>query len=42
MAITLQRKRVLFWGLGILAGLLLVNLAWAQICASLTHCFPPF
>jgi hypothetical protein len=35
MAVTLQTKRALFWGLGILAVLILVNVAWAQIAASL-------
>ena len=35
MAVTLQQKRVLFWGLGILVVLVLVNVAWAQIAAQL-------
>jgi hypothetical protein len=34
MAVTLQHKRALFWGLGILITLLLVNVAWAQIAAT--------
>ena len=35
MAVTLQTKRALFWGLGILVVLVLVNVAWSQIAASL-------
>ena len=35
MAVTLQQKRALIIGLGIVAILVLVNLAWAQIAASL-------
>jgi hypothetical protein len=42
MGITLQQKRALFWGLGILAGLVLVNLAWAEIAAALGRCFAPY
>jgi hypothetical protein len=39
MAISLQQKRALLWGLGILTVLVLTSVAWAQICASITHCF---
>jgi hypothetical protein len=35
MAVTLQQKRALFWGLGIVVVLVLVNVAWAQLAASL-------
>jgi len=35
MAVTLNQKRAVFWGLGILAVLVLVNVAWSQIAASL-------
>jgi len=41
MGFTLQQKRALYWGLGILAGLVLVNIAWAQICTALGQCFTP-
>jgi hypothetical protein len=40
MAVTIQQKRALFWGLGVLIVVVLVNVAWAQIAASLTSCFP--
>jgi hypothetical protein len=40
MDFTLKRKRALFWTLGILAALILMNVAWAQIgnviCQSLS------
>jgi len=39
MAVTIQQKRAFFWGLGVLIAVVLVNMAWAQIAASLT-CFP--
>ncbi len=42
MGFTLQQKRALFWGLGILAVFLLANLAWAQIAHSIGRCFSPF
>jgi hypothetical protein len=42
MALTLQRKRALFWALGILTALVLTNLAWTQIAQSLGLCFSPF
>ena len=42
MAITLQHKRALFWGLGILTLFALTNLAWAQIAHAITQCFTPF
>jgi hypothetical protein len=38
MSLATQRKKVLFWALGILAGVLLMNLAWAQIAVALS-CF---
>ena len=42
MGFTLQQKRALFWGLGILAGFALAHLAWAQIASGISHCFSPF
>jgi hypothetical protein len=42
MAITVQRKRALFWALGILTMLVLMNVAWAQIANAIGHCFSPF
>jgi len=39
MNFTLQHKRALFWGLGILAGLVLANLAWSQIANAICRCF---
>jgi hypothetical protein len=42
MGFTLQHKRALFWGLGILTGFALVNLAWAQIASAVSHCLSPF
>jgi hypothetical protein len=42
MGVTLQHKRALFWGLGILTGLALANLAWAQIANAIGHCLSPF
>jgi hypothetical protein len=38
MAITLQQKRALFWGLGILTLFALTNLAWAQIAKAIGNC----
>ena len=42
MGFSLQQKRALFWGLGILTGLLLANLAWTQIANAIGRCFSPF
>jgi hypothetical protein len=42
MAFTLKHKRALFWSLGILTGLALADLAWAQIASAIGHCFSPF
>jgi hypothetical protein len=42
MAITMQHKRALFWGLGILTGLVLADLAWAQIASGICRCFSQF
>ncbi len=42
MSFTLQQKRGLYWGLGILAIVILVSVAWAQIADGLTQCFQPF
>ncbi|MGB7844886.1 MAG: hypothetical protein WBL63_04670 [Candidatus Acidiferrum sp.] len=42
MAVTVQQKRALLWGLGILVVLVLVNVAWAQIANALGHCFSPY
>jgi hypothetical protein len=42
MAFTLQHKRALFWGLGILTVFVLTNLAWAQIAHAISKCLDPF
>jgi hypothetical protein len=42
MGFTLQHKRALFWGLGILTGLALANVAWAQIANAIGRCLSPF
>jgi hypothetical protein len=42
MAVTVQKKRALLWGLGILIVLVLVNVAWTQIANALGHCFSPY
>jgi hypothetical protein len=42
MAPVLQRKRALFWALGILTALVLTNLAWTEIAHSLRLCFSPY
>ncbi len=42
MRLTLQQKRGLYWGLGILAMVVLTGVAWAQIAHALTQCFSPF
>ena len=39
MAATLNQKRALFLGLGVLIVLVLMNVAWAQIAAGLGPCF---
>ena len=39
MSFVIQRKKALFWALGILAGVLLMNVAWAQIAMGLSTCF---
>ena len=39
MAVTLQQKRLLILGIGVLIGLVLMNLAWAQLAAGLGKCF---
>jgi hypothetical protein len=41
MAATFQVKRALFWGLGILVALVLVNIAWAQIASAIAQCLSP-
>jgi hypothetical protein len=38
MNLTLQQKKALFWSLGFLTAVLLINLAWAQIAASFPRC----
>ena len=38
MAATIQFKRAVFWGLGIMAGLTLMTVAWAQINEALCRC----
>jgi hypothetical protein len=42
MAVTLNQKRALFLGLGVLIVLVLMNLAWAQIASGLGPCFSSF
>ncbi len=42
MGYTLQHKRALFWGLGILTGFVLANLAWSEIASAIGRCFSPF
>jgi hypothetical protein len=42
MSLTLQKKRGLFWALGIVTVATLTSLAWSQINALLTHCFSVF
>jgi hypothetical protein len=42
MSLTLHQKRGLLWGLGILAAVVLMSVAWSQICAGLAHCFSLF
>jgi hypothetical protein len=41
MGFTLQQKRALFWGLGILTVLVLTNLAWTEIANAIGRCFSP-
>jgi len=41
MAISVRRKRALFWALGIVTTLVLINIAWAQIASAIGHCFSP-
>jgi len=38
MAATLQQKRLLILGVGVLIGLVLMNLAWAELAAGLGKC----
>jgi len=42
MAVTPQRKQALFWALGILTALILMNVAWGQIASALTQCLSRF
>lgn len=42
MALTMSLKRALFWMLGIVMGLTLMTVAWAQISDALCHCFSFF
>jgi len=39
MAVTMQQKRVAILGVGVLIGLVLMNVAWAEIAAGLCQCF---
>lgn len=41
MGFTLQQKRALFWGIGIVTVVVLTNLAWAQIANAISRCFSP-
>lgn len=36
---TLHQRNALFWGVGIVAVVVLAVVAWVQICASLSHHF---
>jgi hypothetical protein len=42
MSSTLHQKRGLYWGLVILATVILISIAWAQIASALGQCFSPF
>jgi len=42
MTVTLQPKRAIFWALGIIAGLALMTVAWAQIRDALSGSFSFF
>src|SRR5215471_15831357 len=42
MSLTLHQKRGLLWGLGILAAVVLMSVAWAQIGAAVGNCLSPF
>jgi hypothetical protein len=42
MQLSARQKKALFWGMGILLAMVLVSVAWAQINASLSHCFSGF
>jgi len=42
MSSTSHQKRGLYWGLVILATVVLVGLAWSQIASALGQCFSPF
>ncbi|HKM81450.1 MAG TPA: hypothetical protein VJY15_10875 [Candidatus Acidoferrum sp.] len=42
MSSTLHRKRRLYWGLVILATVILISVAWAQIASALGQCLSPF
>jgi hypothetical protein len=42
MQLSLQQKRALYWGLGILTAMVLTSVAWAQIHLALSQCFSSF
>jgi hypothetical protein len=42
MGFKLPHKRAIFWGLGILTGFVLANLAWSQIASAIGRYFSPF
>jgi len=42
MSFTVQQKRGLYWGLVILATVVLIGVAWAQIAHGFAQCFSPF
>jgi uncharacterized membrane protein (DUF441 family) len=42
MSLTLHQKRGLLWGLGILTAVVLMSVAWSQICAAVGNCLSPF
>ena len=42
MTMTIEQKKRLYWGLGILTAVVLTSVAWAQIHAAMTSCYSPF
>ena len=42
MQLSLQQKKALYWGLGILTAMVLMNVAWAEIHLALARCFSSF
>jgi uncharacterized membrane protein (DUF441 family) len=42
MHLTMQQKKALYWGLGIVIAAVLMSMAWGQINATLARCFSVF